>query len=313
VYTGEEAPLIGQPRIREIMGNRIVRVSNWLAVSLALLGTNADAIVIRHNQPDALYRVDPKSIPAIVDLPGEGHGTLIAQRWIVTAAHAASSMEDDVEARYVIVNGKKKDVRRVVMYPTFNAERDAWKSMFSRLRTQSSQSFADEYTKAMSEFHDIALLELAEPVTDVAPMPVYWRQPKVGALSDVFGAGATGTDAADVPAKASHRTQLRRATNRLLRTDGPWLRFAFDCSARAPRLSGALAGGDSGGPVTINVSGRRYLAGINHGLDATASGNDDVVRQMQEGSFRTGKCGQIFAAARMAFFKAWIDRTMAGQ
>jgi hypothetical protein len=55
------------------------------------------------------------------------------------------------------------------------------------------------------------------------------------------------------------------------------------------------------------------LAGINHGLDATASGNDDVVRQMQEGSFRTGKCGQIFAATRMAFFKAWIDRTIAGQ
>jgi hypothetical protein len=290
-----------------------VRKLNWLVLPLVLAVTNANAIVIRQNQPDSQYRVDPQSIPALADLPDEGHGTLIAPRWVVTAAHAVSMMQIMPEERYVTIGGKKRAVNRIVVYPDYPASRDAWQKLFGGLKAADPDAFAPQYVKAMAAMHDIALLELANPVTDVAPMSVYWGNARAGTLSTVYGAGATGTDAAGVPDNASHRTLLRRAENRLTQTDGQWLRFAFDCDARAPLFSGATAGGDSGGPVTINASGRTYLAGITHGLDATLTEEKRIARQMQDGSFRMGRCGQTFAATRVAFYKAWLDRTMAGE
>lgn len=49
--------------------------------------------MIRHDLPDSQYRIDPRAIPALVDLPDEGHGTLIAPRWVITAAHAVNMMQ----------------------------------------------------------------------------------------------------------------------------------------------------------------------------------------------------------------------------
>lgn len=289
-----------------------MRNVGWLVVPLALFVTKANAIVIRQNQPDSHYRVDPQSIPALADLPDEGHGTLIAPRWVITAAHAVNMMQMMPEERFVILGGKKRAVSRIVVYPDYPPARDAWQKLFSGVKTADPDAFVDQYMKAMASMHDIALLELAEPVTDVTPMPIYRGDAKPGTLTTVYGAGATGTDATGAPDSESHRTQLRRAENRLTQTDGPWLRFVFDCGTHAPTLSGATAGGDSGGPVTINVSGRPYLAGITHGLDGTASEVKRVVQQMQDGSFRMGVCGQRFAAARVGFYAAWIDRTMTG-
>ncbi len=282
----------------------------WLAVPLALIVADANAIVIRHTQSDAKYRVDPQSIPALADLPDEGHGTLIAPRWVVTAAHAVSMMQMMPEERFVTLNGKRRAVSRIIEYPDYPTARDGWQKLFGGLKTAEPDTFAAQYVQAMAGMHDIALLELAEPVTDVRPMPVYWGNAKPGTLSTVYGAGATGTEVTGAPDNASHRTQLRRAQNRLTRTDGQWLRFAFDCGPHAPLLSGATAGGDSGGPVTIDVSGHKYLAGITHGLDATLAEEKTIVRQMQGGTFHMGLCGQTFAAARVAFYKTWIERTM---
>jgi len=282
-----------------------------LALPLLLLSTTASAIVIRHDQPDARYRISPQVIPALADLPDEGHGTLIASRWVLTAAHAVNMMQMMPEEHFVTINGKRCPVSRIVVYPDYPPARDAWQRMFKQVKTANPDTFVKQYLAAMAAMHDIALLKLAEPVTDVAPMPIDRGNAKPGMLSTVYGAGATGTDLTGAPDSESHRTQLRRAENRLTQSDGPWLDYVFDCSATAPALSGATAGGDSGGPVTIEVAGRTYLAGVTHGLDGTASEVKHSVQQMQDGSFRMGVCGQRFAAARVSFYAPWIDQAMA--
>lgn len=289
-----------------------MKIFPGLALPLLLLGTSADAIVIRHDQPDARYRISSQSIPALVDLPHEGHGTLIAPRWVITAAHAVDMMQLMPEDHFVSINGKRRPVSRIVVYPGYPAARDAWQQMFKQVQTADPDAFVDQYMAAMAAMHDIALLELAEPVSDVTPMPIDRDNARAGMLSTVYGAGATGTDRTGAPEQQSHRTQLRRAENRLVRTDGAWLRYVFDCSAGAPPLGGATAGGDSGGPVTIDVAGRSYLAGVTHGLDGTAGEVKRIVQKMQDGSLRMGVCGQRFAAARVSFYADWIERTIAG-
>lgn len=60
-----------------------------LAFFLLAMSSAAGAVVTRADVDDAKYRVPASVFPALVDLPGEGHGVLIAPQWVVTAAHAA--------------------------------------------------------------------------------------------------------------------------------------------------------------------------------------------------------------------------------
>src|SRR6516225_8071599 len=64
------------------------RRSSSILLLMILMGTPAYAIVIRDDVPDARYLAADGELPALVDLPSEGHGVLIAPRWVVTVAHA---------------------------------------------------------------------------------------------------------------------------------------------------------------------------------------------------------------------------------
>lgn len=89
-----------------------------LVLLLLLTATStANAVVIRHDVDDAKYRVEPAEFPALVDLPHEGHGVLIAPQWIVTAAHA--TQWHPVEE--VMLNGVCRKVERVVVHPGYKA------------------------------------------------------------------------------------------------------------------------------------------------------------------------------------------------
>jgi len=90
--------------------NRLLLVS-LLAISLPVSG-----IVIRHDVDDAKYRATTIEFPALVDLPSEGHGVLIAPQWAVTAAHAVTWQS---EIKQVVLNDKVRSVEKVIVHPGY--------------------------------------------------------------------------------------------------------------------------------------------------------------------------------------------------
>ena len=55
-----------------------VAVNRLILICLLAISLPAYGIVIRHDVDDSKYRVATTEFPALVDLPGEGHGILIA-------------------------------------------------------------------------------------------------------------------------------------------------------------------------------------------------------------------------------------------
>jgi hypothetical protein len=86
------------------------------ALLLLLASSGASAVVIRDDVPDLQYRMPASGFPALADVPGEGHGVLIAPQWVITAAHAVTWQHAlDV----VVVGGTPHAVSRVVIHPGY--------------------------------------------------------------------------------------------------------------------------------------------------------------------------------------------------
>jgi len=209
----------------------------FAAVCLLCLALDAAAIVRRHDREDARYREAAKGIDAVVDmnLPGGG-GTLIAPRWVLTAAHVTALMKLPHE---VMVKGEKIAVRRIVAYPGGQVGRD-----------------------------DIALVELAHAVKGVKPVPLYEARDEEGKEIVIAGRGFAGDG--EKGAVEKERGVLRAGTNRIDKALKNWLVFTFDAPPAGTELESVSGPGDSGGPAFI----AGLLAGVSSAQDDRATGRE---------------------------------------
>lgn len=259
--------------------------------TLALIGAaaQAGAIVIRHDVPDARYRVPAGYYPPLVDLPFEGHGILVADQWVVTVGHAVASRIDSIAC--VTINGRERAIASVIVHPGY---RDPSPELF---HGDAAPLLAFQAARA-----DIALIRLAEPVRDVVPARLYRGRGEHGRIVEVLGRGASGDGIVGQDEQASHRGPLRRAQNRITHADGAWLSYNFDRGAHALPLEGMLGNGDSGGPVLIREGKEWRLAG----LASWQWWDGDLA------NFRGGTYGRTSYQVRIAHYADWIDSIIAG-
>ena len=263
-----------------------------LLLSLLIVPFGASAIVIRDDVDDSTYRVPASEFPALVDLPGEGHGVLVAPQWVVTAAHAVTWQS---EIRQVTVNGTPRDVERLVIHPGHRKPPQAL--LDQALATWDWTLFR----VLLASSDDIALIKLARPVEDVAPLAINTSDNEFGQSATIVGKGATGDGVTGYEFSSSHRTALRRAHNTVTSADGRWLCYVFDAPADALPLEGGSGSGDSGGPVLIPSGKGWSVAGLTSWSDPQSSNRTP------------GRYGQITCNVRLSHYADWIEGVIAAQ
>ncbi|HHA2857868.1 TPA: trypsin-like serine protease [Stenotrophomonas maltophilia] len=265
-------------------------MNRWILLALATLPFAAGAVVIRDDVDDARYQIDASVFPALADMPGEGHGVLIASRWVLTAAHAAP-MEG--MGATITIDGKGYGVERVFLHPGYRRMPEA---LGEEAMAKGSASKIHAFL-AVSD--DIALIRLASPVSDVQPVALYRGADEVTQIAALIGKGATGNGAVGLVPGGPHRTTLRRAYNALTGGNDRYLWYRFDPPPQALPLEGVLGNGDSGGPLVIEEHGTPRLVGLGSWISA-----------VPEHALEAGFYGQVVYNVRVSRYLDWIESTM---
>lgn len=261
-----------------------------LLVVLFILPLAANAIAIRSDVDDSKYRIERSEFPALADMPGEGHGVLIARKWVVTAAHAAP-MEG--MAAEVAINGNLYKVARVIVHPGYKRMPDALGQ--EALKTGDPSKIH----AFLAGSDDLALMELDTRVEQIAPVALYRGSDEVTEVAMFVGKGASGNGIEGQNPSAPHRGVLRRAYNSITGADDRYVWYRFDPPAQGLPLEGVLGSGDSGGPLVVQDQGTWQLIGLGSWITA-----------VPEHALEAGFYGQMVYNVRISRYVTWIDGVM---
>jgi hypothetical protein len=128
---------------------------------------------------------------------------------------------------------------------------------------------------------DLAVLELATPVTGITPSPfneVVDPATRLGSTGSIVGFGISAGRAQDAGIKRTGRVQTAscRASSDGELDDRNFVCWRFDRPFGPAGQDSNTCDGDSGGPLFLNLGGREVVAGVTSGGLAADCGDGDV-------------------------------------
>ncbi len=258
-----------------------------LIVSLVLVSfsytnsTDQDLMLTRHDKEEAEFIKLAEQFDKYMchlNLP-DCEGTIIADQWVVSAAHCAVLIMDKFEAgrkHFVIINDVEIEVDKVIMYREWeNPQED------------------------VSSLNDIALLHLKTKPMNAMQAMLYADEDEADKLIYMVGKGQKGNGLIGVN---GFDGKQRGATNRIETATGKWLTWTFDHPDTQTKYlteyEGISGPGDSGGPAFILKNDTVYLAGISSWQD-TKDGDE-------------GLYGVVENYTRVSQYIQWIHEEMTG-
>jgi len=229
---------------------------------------------MRHDVPEQRFLELATHYAAAVHVrPANGdnaEGTLVASRWVLTAAHVASAVGPD---DLIVAGGKSYQVERVFIHPDF-------------------------HELVMADLpYDIALIRLKRAVTGIRPVLLFSGHEQIGSVVTFVGRGGFGTGATGVRGEDG---RLRAATNRIDAVTEKDLQFRFDAPGdeHPTELEGISGPGDSGSAAFQEIDGKLHVIGV-------SSWQDTRPTNRVQGAY-----GVIEHYVRVAPHYEWLTRTM---
>jgi len=164
----------------------------FLIMSFSLM-----SLIVRHDLPDERFIALGKEYPQICHL-SDGESTLIKENWVVTAAHAAILLNEELEngkTPQVSIDNKQYDVEKVILHPNF----------------QISETSIE---------NDIALIQFKGSITNIPFAKLYDKKNEKGKQITIVGRGDFGNGLTG-PQKWDKIT--RGATNRIDKIFDQWI------------------------------------------------------------------------------------------
>jgi hypothetical protein len=150
-------------------------------------------------------------------------------------------------------------------------------------------------------------VELETPVDSVVPISIFVDKTEMGKMVTLVGFGVTGTfetgpphgaDAVKFSTIPARMRAKRAGTNVIILVSHKDLVTRIDPAESATDLEASVAGGDSGGPALVQVSGQMYIAGVISSAPQRPPSEDTA-----------GIYGDRVSFVRVSSFARWVEDT----
>lgn len=202
-----------------------------LLLATLLAALPASALLTRADREDAEYLELATRYPAAIAIAPGVEGALIAPRWLLTSAGAATLLLGAKSRMPLVIGGKRIEIQSTHTHPQWD----------------------------MGRGNDIALVFLREPVAAVEPVPASHDRDEVDEVIFVVAHGETGRIG---EAARRHDGRKRAAINTVDAVTPTTLRVRLKSAEEASDLQGGPAPGERGAPAFLERLGKTSVAGI---------------------------------------------------